>query len=190
MEPGTAIRVEMTKWGDRPHWEFDGIHLGTDEHGEWLGFPQGTVNTRPGLEFASRVGCVTLVTPGGWYAPTFQAPGIWCDIYVDIATPGRWDGAVLRAVDLDLDVIRMADPLPAQVYQAAVDAGRVAGEIFVDDEDEFAEHQVAFGYPPEVVALAEASRDHVRAAILAERAPYDGSHEPWLAALARLTARS
>ena len=92
MEPGTAIRVEMTKWGDRPHWEFDGIHLGADEHGEWLGFPQGTVNTRPGLEFASRVGCVTLVTPDGWYAPTFQAPGIWCDIYVDIATPGRWDG--------------------------------------------------------------------------------------------------
>ena len=87
MEPGTPIRVEMTKWGDRPHWEFDGIHLGSDEHGEWLGFPEGTINTRPGLELVSQAACVTLVTAEGWYAATFHAPGIWCDLYVDIATP-------------------------------------------------------------------------------------------------------
>ena len=89
MEPGTPIRVEMTKWGDRPHWEFEGIHLGSDEHGEWLGFPLGTHNHRPDYEFHSKADCVTLVPTGGWYAATFHAPGIWCDLYVDITTPGR-----------------------------------------------------------------------------------------------------
>ena len=32
--PGTRVRCEMTKWGDRLHWQFEGIHLGSDEHGE------------------------------------------------------------------------------------------------------------------------------------------------------------
>jgi uncharacterized protein len=188
MEPGTPIRVEMTKWGDQPHWEFDGIVLGSDEHGEWLGFPPGTINTRPGLELESKVACVTLVPADGWYAATFHAPGIWCDTYVDIATPGRWDGGVLRAVDLDLDVIRMADPLPDEIYHAAAEAGRVAGEVFVDDEDEFAEHQVAFGYPAEVIERAQAGCDEVLAAVRAGRAPYDGTAQPWLSELGRLTS--
>ena len=187
LSPGDPVRVEMTKWVDRPHWSFDAHYLGADEHGEWLGFPQGTVNTRPGLEFASRVGCVTLVTPDGWYAATFHGPGIWCDLYVDIATPGRWDGTVLRAVDLDLDVIRMTDPLPASVYAEAEKAGRVAGEVFVDDEDEFAEHQVAYSYPADVVESAQASCDRVVAAVRARQAPYDGTARPWLDRLAELT---
>ena len=187
MEPGTPIRVEMTKWGDRPHWEFDGVHLGSDEHGEWLGFPEGTINTRPGLEIVSQAACVTLVTPDGWYAATFHGPGIWCDLYVDIATPGRWDGTVLRAVDLDLDVIRMTDPLPASVYAEAEKAGRVAGEVFVDDEDEFAEHQVAYGYPADVVEQAQASCDAVLAEVRAGRAPYDGTAQRWLDLLSELS---
>jgi protein associated with RNAse G/E len=90
-------------------------------------------------------------------------------VYVDMTTLPAWDGPVLRAVDLDLDVVRGRD-----------------GDVMVDDEDELAEHRVVFGYPPEIVALAEASRDRVRAAILAEEPPYDGRHEHWLAVLASL----
>ena len=152
MEPGTAIRCETSKWGDRPHWQFEGFFLGSDEHGDWIGVPQGTHHHRPGLEFHSDVDAVTLVPSEGWYAATFHQPGIWCDLYIDVATPGRWDGTVLRMVDLDLDVIRMSDPLPASLHDEAVKAGRAAGEVFVDDEDEFAEHQVRYGYPAEVVA--------------------------------------
>lgn len=178
----------MTKWGDRPHWEFDGIYLGSDEHGEWLGFPQGTHNRRPGHEFHSRVDAVTLVPPGGWYAATFQAPGIWCDLYIDVTTPGQWDGDVLRAVDLDLDVIRLPEELPP-VEEAPWEIPPAGpGEVFVDDEDEFAEHQVAFGYPPEVVRAAQASCDELVAAVRAGLAPYDGAHERWFAELSRLAA--
>ena len=182
--PGTRVRCEMTKWGDRLHWQFEGIHLGSDEHGEWLGFPQGTHNHRPGYEFHSQVDAVTLVPMDGWYAATFHAPGIWCDLYVDITTPGRWQGDVLRAVDLDLDVIRMsADPVGPPPALST----RQPGEIFVDDEDEFAEHQMAYGYPADVVESAQASCDRVVAAVRARQAPYDGTARPWLDRLAELT---
>ena len=188
MEPGTPIRCEMTKWGDRPHWQFPGLHLGADEHGEWLGFPAGTHNQRPGHQFHSAVDAVTLVQPGRWHLPTFQAPGIWCDLYIDVATPGRWDGTVLRMVDLDLDVIRMSDPLPASLHAQALEAGRAAGEGFVDDEDEFAQHRVQYGYPDDIARLAMATCDRVEADVTTARAPYDGTHQRWLAELTRLTS--
>ena len=187
--PGDPVRAEMTKWGDRPHWHFDGVHLGRDEHGEWLGFPAGTHNHRPGFEFHSEVDAVTLVPDEGWYAATFQAPGIWCDIYVDITTPPRWDGDVLRAVDLDLDVIRMSDPAPGPSRLAPQNVIAGPGELFVDDEDEFAEHQVAYAYPAEVVEAARASCDEVLAAVRAGQAPFDGTADAWLFELSRWSRR-
>jgi hypothetical protein len=157
----------MTKWGDRPHWELDAVYLGSDEHGDWVGAPAGTLNARPGARFVSEVDAVTLVPRtdgvGAWCLATFQAPGIWCSIYVDITTPAVWDGNLLRAVDLDLDVIRG-------------DTGRV----WVDDEDEFADHRVSLGYSDDVVRAALASSDRVYADVVAERAPYDGSAAVWL----------
>ena len=188
--PGTPIRCEMSKWGDRPHWRFEGIHLGSDEHGEWLGFPQGTHNRRPGYEFHSEVDCVTLVPADGWYAATFHAPGIWCDLYIDVTTPGEWHGDVLRAVDLDLDVIRMSATPPTSTRSAPQNLSAGPGETFVDDEDEFAEHQVAFGYPAEVVGAAQASCDELVAAVRAGLPPYDGAHRRWLDELTRLTSPS
>jgi len=186
MEPGTAIRCEMTKWGERPHWQFTGTYLGADEHGDWIGVPAGTHHQRPGHEFHSAVDCVTLVPPGAWHLPTFQAPGIWCDLYVDVTTPATWEDGVLRAVDLDLDVIRLPDQLPP-VESAPWDVPPAGpGEIFVDDEDEFAEHQVAFGYPADVIERAQTSCDELVAAVRAGLAPYDGTHQRWLDALSLL----
>lgn len=185
---GTPIRCEMTKWGDRAHWQSVGVYLGEDEHGEWVGYPRGTHNHRPGHEFHSAVDCVTLVQPDRWHLSTFQAPGIWCDLYIDVTTPATWDGDVLRAIDLDLDVIRLPDELPP-VHAAPWDTPPAGpGEVFVDDEDEFAEHQVAFGYPAEVVRAAQASCDDLVSAVRAGLPPYDGSHERWLAELSRLAA--
>ena len=40
----------MTKWGRRPHWHYDGLYLGADEHGDWLAFPVGTHYRRPGKD--------------------------------------------------------------------------------------------------------------------------------------------
>jgi protein associated with RNAse G/E len=89
-------------------------------------------------------------------------------VYVDVTTPPSWDGRVLRAVDLDLDVVR-----------------GTTGRVWVDDEDEFADHRVRFGYPEEVARLAMDSCDRVHAAVSAGAAPYDGSARAWFDRLAR-----
>ena len=179
-ELGDPVRIEMEKWGDRPHWRIPARWLGSDEHGDWIGIPAGTPMARPGLELAldnDQVGLVPHPAPGDedWWIATFHHPASanGVSVYVDIATPPRWDGDVVRTVDLDLDVIRL-----------------IGGEVYVDDEDEFAEHQVELGYPGEIVALAEASRDRVHAAVVAGQPPYDGSHERWQRLLDGLTARS
>jgi hypothetical protein len=172
---GETVRIEMTKWGERPHWEYDALWLGTDEHGDWLGLPPQTSMSRPGYALVSRniqVGLVPGFAPDaerGWFAGFHGEPRDWVDVYVDITTPPIWDGATLRAVDLDLDVIRKVDD-----------------EVFVDDEDEFIEHQVELGYPGEVIAAATRACDWVRTAVTQRRPPFDGSHERWLQALADL----
>ncbi len=157
----------MAKWGDRPHWEFDAVFLGSDEHGDWCGVAAGTRFRRPGVEWPAPVDQVMVVpAPDAeerhWIA-TFHAPGGPVEVYVDMTTPPEWDGTVLRAIDLDLDVVR-----------------GLTGRVWVDDEDEFAEHQVAFGYPAEVVANAVASAELVTQAVASRSAPYDGpTHRAW-----------
>jgi hypothetical protein len=177
---GDRFRVEMEKWGGRPHWRFDATWLGMDQYGEWIGIPAGTPMSRPGMDLVSQNDQVGLVPSTDlqeddrWWLATFHAPDApRVSVYVDVTTPPRWDGRVLRTVDLDLDVIRL-----------------VGGDVFVDDEDEFAEHQVALGYPRDVVALAKASCDRLQAAVRHEHPPFEGSHRTWQAVLDRLTARS
>ena len=158
----------MTKWVDRPHWEFDCHFLGSDEHGDWLGIPAGTRMARPGATYIAPTDQVGLLPPPGpdadrgWLA-TFHAEGGPVRVYVDITTPPAWDGAVVRAVDLDLDVVR----------------GNT-GRVWIDDEDEFAEHRIAYGYPDELAAAASASCDRVHAAVAGGLAPYDGVAVRWL----------
>lgn len=147
------------KWGGRPHWEFDALRLGEDEHGVWLGTPRHTPMRRPGAEFRTGEHQVVLVPPDA-YVATFYAPGgtVPCDIYVDISTvPVVGDGSI-TTVDLDLDVIR-----------------GWTGRVWVDDEDEFADHRVRLGYPRHVVDLAVSSCEAVRLAVESAHAPFDRS---------------
>ena len=167
----TPLRVAATKWGDRKHWEFDAWRLGEDEHGVWAGVPVGTVISRPGLTIVTQQLQVVLF-PAAPYVATFYAPEPEppCRVYVDIATvPVVADGRVTSA-DLDLDVI----------------VGN-HGRVWVDDEDEFAQHRVEWSYPDEVAAAAVASCESVTAAVTTGRAPFDGSHEPWMDLLRRST---
>lgn len=161
----------MTKWGGRPHWEYDATFLGADEHGEWLGCPVGTFYARPGMELLAKFAGVVLIPVGGAaHLAAFNDENAGAATYVDMTTPATWEGNVLRAVDLDLDVVKLHD-----------------GTVYLDDEDEFAEHQVTFGYPADVVAMAERSAAEVLAAVRQGTAPYDGTADAWLARLA--TAR-
>ena len=172
--PGDQVRVAMTKWPDQPHWEMDAVYLGRDAAGDWIGFPLGTVMARPGMEVTTKNVQVGLVPAAGtavgraWLA-TFHGPGgdVWT--YVDMTTIPEWHGHVVRAVDLDLDVIERLDRT-----------------VFVDDQDEFDEHRVELGYPREIVDLAMVTRDLVLTSVRGKYPPFDGSAEPWFAVLAGL----
>jgi hypothetical protein len=143
----------------------------------WVGVPAGTPLRRPGVEIASPQHFVCLVPHRGGFVATFydeelQQPvtqGGWgmVEVYVDIATPPVWQGSTVSAVDLDLDVVRSR-----------------AGRTWVDDEDEFAEHRVRYGYPADVVRAASSSCDSVLADVAARRGPFDGScADRWLTRL-------
>lgn len=160
------VRVVFSKWGDQPHWEYAAHRLGEDEHGTWLGVPQGTVISRPGASFATQEAQVVLLPSAGHYVATFYAPGggARCWLYVDITSSASWEGQTVRVVDLDLDVVK-----------------GWTGDVWVEDEDEFADHRVRFGYPAEVVALAVTSCHQVLGAVEAGAVPFDGApSERWL----------
>ncbi|MGN6089622.1 MAG: DUF402 domain-containing protein [Actinomycetales bacterium] len=171
----TPVRIVTSKWGNRPHYEFDAVLLGHDEHGSWLGLPRGTRVTRPGVDFRTAHLWVALVPDGAPYLASFYERGATTAVYVDMTTPPQWvesgAGRSVRMVDLDLDVVR-----------------EQSGRVFIDDEDEFADHQVRFGYPQEVIEMARHCADEVYAAVLAERAPF--SHATGLAWVERLAALS
>jgi protein associated with RNAse G/E len=67
-------------------------------------------------------------------------------------------------VDLDLDVVRLVD-----------------GTASIVDQDEFAEHRVRYGYPPDVIAETVRVTDEVLAAVQAGQAPFaGGAAEAWI----------
>ncbi|MGI8879316.1 MAG: DUF402 domain-containing protein [Jatrophihabitans sp.] len=158
------VRMAFTKWDGSPHWRLDTLRIGEDEYGVWLWAPRGTVNSRPGAEFAATDHTVSLVPRTGNHVIAFCGPDTWVPVYVDMTTQPGWDGDVVTMVDLDLDVVRHWD-----------------GSIEVLDEDEFAEHQVRYGYPPEIVELARQSCAEVAAALRGGAEPFGSVGEAWLA---------
>ena len=71
----------MTKWGDEPHWQMDATYLGSDEAGDWIGFPRGTHMSRPGVSVTTTNDQVGLV-PAAGTSPTWS-------FFVVNDTPGR-----------------------------------------------------------------------------------------------------
>ena len=64
--------------------------------------------------------------------------------YANVAMPCRFDGSVLRWVDLDIDIVLCDD-----------------GSIVVKDEDEFEEHILLLAYPEDIIERALAARDEL-----------------------------
>lgn len=152
------VRCITQKWPDGPHWEFDALWLGADAVGTWLGVPEGTWLSRPSRGFHAACDHVVLVPHDAWWLATFydDDPRRPVDTYVDITTPAAWSDDTVSCVDLDLDVIRRTD-----------------GSVFIDDEDEFEEHQHALGYPRDVITTARTSADAVLRAVAANEIPFN-----------------
>lgn len=171
---GTPVHVDYRKWNGSPHWQSDGTLLGVDEHGCWVGFPQSTHFERPGAAFDLDRDSVSLF-PAAGYTPAFNRPTERPEqvlVYVDITTPPVWSrtddgGWLVTMIDLDLDVVQRAN-----------------GFIYVDDEDEFEEHQRQFGYPEDVIRQAEHDTRAVFEALHDGQAPFDDTGWQWMRQLA------
>jgi uncharacterized protein len=160
------VRVEYTKYDGSLHWHFTMGYLGADEHGTWLGAREGLL-TRRGSEppITIEQSHVLLVPEGQWWTAIFNGEPVATEIYCDICTIPRWlDEARVTMADLDLDVIRL----------------RPDREVLLLDEDEFAEHQVRYGYPADVIAEAERTAAWLQDAIRAEAEPFAAAYRPWL----------
>jgi hypothetical protein len=83
--------------------------------------------------------------------------------YVNISTPAVWKDGTLNFIDLDLDVIWRSS----------------TGEVMLDDEDEFALHQVRYSYPSDLIEQSLRSGLEVRQLIAQRRDPFDGSLHAW-----------
>lgn len=154
------------KYDGSLHWHFTMRHLGEDEHGIWVGAP-GPLTVRRGTEppFALRFASVMLFPRSGWWAASFNDEPERTEIYCDIATVPRWpDAAEVTMIDLDLDVRRLRD-----------------GTVELLDADEFAEHQVRYGYPAEVISAAERTASWLRVALGDGSEPFAGAYRPYLA---------
>ncbi len=143
--------------------------LGADEHGIWLGAPAGSQCQRGSEEPVTFPQAYVLLIPrAGDWTMTCNAEPCWTELYIDITTVPRWiaDDHV-EMVDLDLDVVRRFD-----------------GSAEILDEDEFAEHQVRYGYPPEVTSQAEQAASAMLAAVTSGTEPFGQIGRDWLAKIA------
>lgn len=165
MGDSDMVTVEGLKWPDRPYRSMVMSRLGADESGVWLWAPRGTASAYIGHPpNPIPVDFLTLAAPGSWWRATWMFGG-HIDLYVDIGEPPIWLSSThLQAVDLDLDVIRWID-----------------GRCEIDDEDEFAEHQVTLQYPPDVIAAARRTADEVLLAVRDRTEPFGDAPARWRA---------
>ncbi|MCM2429297.1 DUF402 domain-containing protein [Streptomyces sp. RKAG337] len=161
------VRVEYRKYDGSLHWNMAVHRLGEDEHGVWLGAPADSVMRKGhGPEVPCPEAQVLLFPRQGWWTAAFNAAPRSTEIYCDITTPPEWRSASLvTMVDLDLDVIRKrGKPTPLLV-----------------DEDEFAEHQVRYGYPADVIEQAAAAAQWLMRQVGDGAEPFTTVYRSWLA---------
>ena len=159
-----VVEIDFRKYPDTRHWQFATEYLGEDEHGIWLGGRAGNP-AQKGWATPVTFGhdFVKLIVPDGWWTAIWNTRG-GISVYVDIVMPARWDGDRVTLLDLDLDVIISSD-----------------GSVKIDDEDEFAEHQVSLGYTLEMIEGAEQATAEIVAAIEADAEPFGSVAAGWLA---------
>ncbi|MFB6815685.1 DUF402 domain-containing protein [Streptomyces sp. NPDC056347] len=164
---GPEVLLSVRKFDGRPHRKQPMVRLGEDEYGVWLGASAGTVcgTGETDAVYVTEEARVMLLPRDAWWTALFQAAPARLDVYCDVTTPSVWCGpAEVTMVDLDLDVCRT----------------RATGAVFVDDEDEFAAHQVLYGYPPEVVARATEAADRLARALREGVEPFGSRFRTWL----------
>lgn len=161
------VTVQFLKNPNFRHWGFEATFLGEDEHGRWVAVPAGSKRWKGEKDYPpTRWDAVFCAPHEGWWHLHYNGPhSPNYTMFVDINTPPVWDGAGrYEMIDLDLDV--------AMTHE---------GEIVVEDEDEFALHQVQYGYTSEMVDAARRAMVEIVEALTNGAEPFFGVAEHWLA---------
>ena len=170
---GPTIDIDFRKWISRPHWRFEMHFLDEDKWGTWLWTPPGSTARRgedPATTFHHLN--VKLIAPGQWWTAIWNDADRF-DLYVDIITPAAWNSNRVTMIDLDLDVVRLAD-----------------GRVVIADEDEFAAHQLAYAYPPAVIGKTREVTDDLQRRISAGEEPFTAVGATRMHQAAALAART
>jgi protein associated with RNAse G/E len=159
------VKVVYRKYDGSLHWHATLRRLGEDEHGVWLFSPADTIWQRghepPALIKHAQL---SLYPRDAWWVAGFNCPPGDLTHYVDITDVPSWPSPnEVTMVDLDLDVVRR----------------RATGEVLIVDEDEFEEHQIRYGYPPDVIAAARACAEWLADAVTT-REPFLSAYRHWL----------
>ena len=160
------VRVIFRKFDGSLHWNLTMRLLGDDQHGVWTGAPPASaVRKGNGPLVPVPHAHVMLFPRDQWWTAAFNGQPHKAEIYCDIATPAQWPSPhEVTMIDLDLDVIR-----------------RRRGSVELLDEDEFAEHQVRYGYPADVIREAEKSARWLQAALADGTEPFASTYRSYLA---------
>lgn len=145
-----AILVRGFKWPRRPTAVATAWLLGEDAFGRWLGVTSGSSwwmadHSQSGVFNTS---FVKLVPDGTFWTACFNLADPLVD--VDIVQPVRWLDDVLEEVDLELDILRLAD-----------------GSVRVRDQEAFDHVRAAWAMPADIAAQAETTCAQIRARYLA-----------------------
>jgi hypothetical protein len=173
----TRVRVQSTKYDGSLHNDYEAYLLDAPDGGGVssdagaplrLHVPAGTSIESYRGRYETSVAFTALFWPGlevWWnvyhnHAPVGRRGFV---SYANVSTPAEFDGETLRWVDLDLDVVVMAD------------------RVELDDEDEFEAHRVRFAYPPDLEARARGAASELLERAARLRPPFDReAHVPRL----------
>lgn len=135
-------------------------HLGTDQHGSWLGARRGNpVLQADGRTERQQQDAVWLITEDVWWLTAFWFTAK-TDLTIDICTPPVLHDQTWSFVDLELDLFRASDGHAGIVDQDEFDALAASGLL--------TEHEIsttvssARGLPPQILARTEPFGDVAR----------------------------
>jgi HAD superfamily hydrolase (TIGR01509 family) len=156
-----AARVELTKWPAQPHRCVDGVLLGEDRYGVWIGNPTGSRLDYAGGRRTTSARVFVLPRNAWWHGRHFTDGG-W---KLDITTIPQWRGEHATMADLDLDVLRND------------------GRAWIEDEDEFAESLRTGVMPSHFAEPARTTATRLLHALQADEEPFASVGDHWLARL-------
>lgn len=145
--PGRPVRILSTKYDGSRHYDYRGRLVDEVPGLLRVVIEAGTPFVSYRAESAMRSSMTQLFFTDHWFNVFHNHRPIGRQgmlSYANVGTPVRLDDDTLHWVDLDLDVLQTQ--------------GR---GLYVDDEDEFEEHQRRMAYPDEVIRRALEAKDQL-----------------------------